>query len=82
MGATPRVSEFLTRCGLATALDLAGSFDSEAEVRQSFRDGWQEADAESAVEAWRQAKKEASPRGGTCPSRGYLSVPGLAGEHG
>ena len=42
---------------MASALDLAGWFDSELEVRQSHRSGWQDRDVASLLAAWQHARR-------------------------
>ena len=56
-GATSSVQNFLSRLGVATALDFAGCFDSVEDVRRSVPSNWLLVDTDSAVEAWRRARR-------------------------
>ena len=54
---TPPVEIYFHEVGVTSALDLAGWWDTELEVRQSSREGWQEADLTSLLAAWHHARR-------------------------
>ena len=54
---TPLVEAFFHEVGVTSALDLAGWYSTEAEVRQSVRADWLERDIVSLLGAWQHAQR-------------------------